>query len=222
MRTLDLFCGTKSFSKVAEQAGYETYTLDILEKFKPTFLVDLMDWDYKQFPTGYFDIIWASPNCKDYSVLNFLSGKEKDLTQSNNLVKRTLEIIEYFNPTYWFLENPQTGLLKHQEFMEWLPFDDVDYCKYGFEYRKRTRIWNNCEWWESKPPCCKDNYCKHRIDGKHTNFRWITNGKGKTTRWEQRIAIPRDLMHDIISSCNIASVMEYDLEGHSEWTSDEE
>ena len=38
MRSLDLFCGTKSFSKIASAKGYETHTLDILEKFNPTYL----------------------------------------------------------------------------------------------------------------------------------------------------------------------------------------
>ena len=36
MKSLDLFCGTKSFSKIAEEYGYETTTLDLLEKFNPT------------------------------------------------------------------------------------------------------------------------------------------------------------------------------------------
>tara|TARA_R110002167_G_scaffold353759_1_gene567195 strand:- start:42 stop:653 length:612 start_codon:yes stop_codon:yes gene_type:complete len=202
MNTLDLFCGTKSFSKVAEKHGYKTYTLDILEKFDPTYCCDLMQWDYKQLPPNYFHIIWASPNCKDYSSMNFLSGKEKDLTESNNLIKKTLEIIEYFNPKYWYLENPQTGKLKYQEFMEYLPYNDIDYCKYGFEYRKRTRVWNNNNNWNGKILCKKDNYCTHRKEnGKHINFRWITRGSGVCSKWEQRIMIPKDLMEEIIVSC---------------------
>tara|TARA_R110000822_G_scaffold179261_1_gene319093 strand:- start:720 stop:1331 length:612 start_codon:yes stop_codon:yes gene_type:complete len=201
MKSLDLFCGTKSFTKVAIEKGYETYTLDILEKFEPTFCCDLMDWDYKQFPTGFFDIIWASPNCKDYSSLNFLSGKEKDLTESNNLIMKTLEIIEYFNPTYWYLENPQMGSLKQQEFMEYLPYNDVDYCKYGFCYRKRTRIWNNNDNWNGKILCKKNYACSHKEkDGKHKTFRWITRGEGISTRWEQRISIPKPLMEEILLS----------------------
>ena len=199
MKTLDLFCGTKSFSKIADKYGYETHTLDILDKFNPTYLTDIMEWDYKQFPPGYFYIIWASPNCKDYSALNFLSKKIKDLTESNNLILRVLEIIEYYNPKYWYMENPQTGKLKDQEFMVGLPFNDIDYCKYGYDYRKRTRIWNNNENWNGKILCKKDNYCSHRKENtKHINFRWITRGPGAGTKWEQRISIPPALMEEII------------------------
>ena len=200
MKTLDLFCGTKSFTKIADKMGYETYTLDILEKFNPTYCCDLMTWDYKQLPVGYFDIIWASPNCKDYSILNLLSKQVKDLTESNNLVKKALEIIEYFNPKYWYLENPQSGKLKEQDFMEYLPYNDVDYCKYGFDYRKRTRIWNNNDNWNGKILCNKDNYCDNKKkEGKHINFRWITGESEILSRWEQRISIPKDLMIEILN-----------------------
>ena len=201
MKSLDLFCGTKSFSKIAEAKGYETTTLDILEKFNPSICCDIMDWDYKQIPVGYYDIIWASPNCKDYSSLNFLSKKVKDLTESNNLIKRVLEIIDYFKPKYWYLENPQTGKLKDQEFMTDLPYNDVDYCKYGYDYRKRTRVWNNNDNWEGKILCKKNYYCDNKKkDGKHINFRWVTRGNGVSTRWEQRISIPPALMEEILNN----------------------
>ncbi len=200
MKTLDLFCGTKSFSKIADKYGYETHTLDILDKFNPTYLTDIMEWDYKQFPTGYFDIIWASPNCKDYSVLNFLSKEIKDLTHSNNLILRVLEIIEYYNPKYWYIENPQTGKLKDQDFMVGLPFNDIDYCKYGFNYRKRTRVWNNNENWEGKILCKKDSYCSYRKENnRHIDFRYFKKQPDMTV-WEQRIRIPPALMEEIIVS----------------------
>ena len=197
-RSLDLFCGTKSFSKVAEKHGYETTTLDILQEFSPTHCCNLLDWDYKQYPVGYFDIIWASPNCKDYSKMNFLSCKDKDLTESNNLIKKTIEIIKYFEPEYWFLENPQTGKLVYQEFMDFIPFTDIDYCKYGFEIRKRTRIWNNLLW-DAKPLCCKGHYCKNKErDKKHIEMKWITRGGG-SSKWEKRIMIPSNLFEEILT-----------------------
>ncbi len=202
MNTLDLFCGTKSFSKEAEKLGYNTITLDILDKFRPTHLTDILDWDYKSYPKDYFHIIWASPNCKDYSKMNFLSKKEKDLTYSNNLIKKVIEIIEYFNPKYWYIENPQTGLLKEQEFMEYLPYNDVDYCKYGYTYRKRTRIWNNNENWVGKKLCRGKDRCEgKKLTNKHLGFKWITRGKGGgRTTWEQRISIPSNLIKEILES----------------------
>lgn len=199
MNTLDLFCGTKSFSKVAQSLGYETYTLDILSKFNPTYCCDLMDWNYKDLPKGFFKIIWASPNCKDYSKMNFLRKKPKDLTYSNNLIKKVIEIIEYFEPSYWYIENPQTGTLKDQDFMDFIPFTDVDYCKYGYTYRKRTRVWNNNLNWIPTELCCKNHYCKTReVLGKH-NMKWVTRGGG-SNKWEQKISIPEKLIEQIINA----------------------
>ena len=120
------------------------------------------------------------------------------MTESNNLVKKVLEIIGYFKPKYWYLENPQTGKLKDQSFMEHLPYNDVDYCKYGFDYRKRTRIWNNNPHWSGRVLCKKNNYCQNKKEqGKHINFRYITKGGG-SSRWERRISIPKELIQEII------------------------
>ena len=52
------------------------------------------------------------------------------------------------------VENPQTGLLKDREVMQGKPYTDIDYCKYGMPYRKRTRLWNNLQGrWEGRPLC---------------------------------------------------------------------
>jgi hypothetical protein len=67
----------------------------------------------------------------------------RKLELANSIVQRTLEIIDYLQPKYYIIENPQTGLLKHQPFMQDRPYNDLDYCRYGMPYRKRTRLWNN-------------------------------------------------------------------------------
>ena len=57
---------------------------------------------------------------------------ERDIEKANSIVLKTLEIIEYLNPKHFIIENPQTGLLKKQWFMHGIPYQDIDYCKYGF------------------------------------------------------------------------------------------
>ena len=59
-----------------------------------------------------------------------MTGVRK-IEKANRISQRTIDIIRYFDPQYWIIENPQTGKLKEQDFMTELPLKDVDYCKYG-------------------------------------------------------------------------------------------
>lgn len=43
-KTIELFCGTKSFSKIAEEKGYEVFTLDNDPKFNSTIAIDIRQW----------------------------------------------------------------------------------------------------------------------------------------------------------------------------------
>jgi site-specific DNA-cytosine methylase len=110
MRLLELFSGTGSVRKAVGNQFEEIISIDILQKFEPTECADILKWDYKKYPPRYFDAIWASPPCTEYSKLKYISGAARNLVLADSIVQRTLEIIEYFNPERWFIENPQTGL----------------------------------------------------------------------------------------------------------------
>ena len=153
MKLLELFSGTKSASKVLIQLypDLESVSLDFCPKYQPDILIDILEWDYTFYPRNYFDIVWASPNCKEYSRAKTVGVR--DFEYADRMVKKTLEIIKYFNPTYWFLENPWTGLLKTREFMKELPMYRVDYCRYGHDSLKPTAIWSNIK--DFEPKICK-------------------------------------------------------------------
>ena len=92
------------------------------------------------------------------------------------------------------------GLLKQQDFMKDFDYYDVDYCKYGMEYRKRTRIWTNLKDWMPRPLCKKD--CGNIINNRHKETAQRPPSKG---RWyeqkkhtqDELYRIPSDLINHI-------------------------
>ena len=202
---LELFSGTGSVGQVAKELGYDVISLD--RDLEAHIQIDIMDWDYTDLPPWMFDVIWASPPCTEYSRAKTCGTR--DIEGSNEVVKRTLEIIEYFKPKYWIIENPQTGLLKEQEFMMWIPYNDIDYCKYGMPYRKRTRLWNNIDSWHPKPLCKRDcdamneTRTRHKQEaqqGGSTAERRLTQTTFSTT---DLYRVPAELITEIISACDL-------------------
>jgi len=86
MKLLELFSGTKSVGRVAEQLGYNVISLD--RDLEADIKCDILDWDYKQFPAGYFDVIWASPPCTEYSTCK--TTGVQNIALANSIVNRTL------------------------------------------------------------------------------------------------------------------------------------
>lgn len=165
MNHLELFSGTHSFGKVTTEMGYNVVSLDRdlgntngEYTSKKHFKEDILTWDYKQYPKKHFKLITASPVCLWWSNLRStwigrklkahngevctreLLNKDIDLF-GKPMVDKVREIIDYFEPEFYLIENPESGKMK--TYITDLPYHDFDYCKFGFDYRKRTRFWTN-------------------------------------------------------------------------------
>jgi site-specific DNA-cytosine methylase len=215
LKVLELFSGTGSIGKVCKELNWEVISLDFLSKWEPDIVADILEWDYKVYPPNTFDIVWGSPPCAEYSSVKnswigreVIDGKTKEryiytreiqeekMKQSDKLVLKVFEIIDYFKPKYWFMENPNTGRLKWREFMEDKPFFIVDYCKYcDWGYRKRTRIWTNKK--DFEPKICKWDCC-NLIEGQKKHKADVS--KTYSTP-EMRYRIPPQLIKDLFSNC---------------------
>jgi len=65
VRTIELFSGTKSFSKIAKEYCYSTCTVDNQIELCPDLILDLL---IDKIPLNKWDILWASPPCTTFSV----------------------------------------------------------------------------------------------------------------------------------------------------------
>ena len=123
-------------------------------------------WPYHIYPPGHFDAVWASPDCTQYSNARRGAKTLRNLPLADSLALRSQEIINYFNPRAWFIENSQTGRLKDRPLMLSLPFCDVDNCAYcDWGYRKRTCLWNNVEF--TGKLCPGPGVCSNMVNSKH-------------------------------------------------------
>ena len=195
MKLLELFSGTGSVGRVARAHGWDVLSLDLKNA---DINADIQTWDYKQFEPKHFDFIWASPPCTEYSLAK--TTAPRNIPAANKIVEKTWEIIDYLKPTYFVLENPQTGYLKKQDFMQGRYFVDLDYCKYGMPYRKRTRLWNNIFHWIPRPLCAKD--CGNIVNNKHVRTAQRVPSGPQDSRYTQDelYVIPEPLIQEIFEN----------------------
>ena len=209
MKLLELFSGTGSVGSAFASAGWEVTSLDSDPKTDATIHEDILTWDYSTYPPGHFDVIWSSPCCTHYSCARRGAKTPRNLALADSLVLRSQEIISYFNPHAWFIENPQTGLLKDRPFMHSIPFCDVDYCAYcDFGYRKRTRLWNNINF---QGKLCLGWGCCPNMDGnKHKTTAQQGTNRGREGLYGTHISqqnlhkIPPSLCLDIVVASSIS------------------
>jgi site-specific DNA-cytosine methylase len=200
MQTLELFSGTKSFSKIASSKyNYETITIDNDSSLNPDICIDIMDFNIDHLQGYKPDIIWASPPCQKFSVAALgRNWNKEDFSPKNNATKeamqivlKTVEIIELLKPKYFYIENPRAmlrkiGLIPY-------PFATVTYCQYGFHYMKPTDIWSNNIKWQMVAKSCKNGMSCHESAprGSKSGTQGLKNAK-------ERGAIPPKLIEEIL------------------------
>ena len=203
MKVLELFAGSCSVGKAAKKLGYDVFSSDINNFEDIDYVVNILDFDVSKVPFQP-DIIWASPPCTGFSVAaighHWAGGKGAYIPKTDTaklgieLVKKTIEIINHFQPTYWFMENPR-GVLRKMPFMDEFTRRTVTYCQYGDERMKPTDIWTNNDLWIPRRMCKNGDPC-HVAAPRGSK----TGTQGRSNAYE-RSKIPDELCLEILKSC---------------------
>ena len=214
MNLLELFAGSRSIGKEDEKQGLNVFSVD-WTKYKDIDLsIDIGKLKKEDVPFVP-DVVWASPDCTTYSIAACSTHRNKDRTSKSDYAKECDKTNQHWmnvisewmeiNPNLiFFIENPR-GILRHMEWMEYLPRHTVWYCQYGDDRAKPTDIWTNSKTWIPRPMCKNYKYDKDgNIIDKHCHHEGARRGaktgtQGKKGSYERSI-IPQQLCQEIIKS----------------------
>ena len=204
MKVLELFAGSRSFSRVAEEFGHRTYCTDFKPFDKINQVCDIFDFDISKIPFTP-DIIWASPPCYTFSVASighhWKGGNRAYIPKTEKakvgikMVQKTLDIINELNPKYYYIENPR-GLLRKLPVIKSVALRrTVCYCKYGENRMKPTDIWTNDFKWIPREMCFNGNVnCHHEPAPRGSR----TGTQGLKGNYNRSI-VPYELCKEIIA-----------------------
>jgi hypothetical protein len=190
---LDLFAGLGGFSQAfaaSERCGVTT--VEIQAEFEPDIQADIFELRPSDFDRE-FDVVLASPPCKQFSPAQNLNGDHEPGADAVALVYHALGLIHGLDPAYWWLENP-TGRLRSEI---GAPTTTVTYCQYGEDRMKPTDLWGE------HPTSFIGRRCQYGDDC-HINTREGSNAArdecGKRTD-AQRAKVPAELSTAIRDAC---------------------
>lgn len=203
MKTIELFCGTKSFSKVAKKLGHDIFTVDIDGSFFPDRIADLSK-PHEQYSISFeidnSDVVWMSPPCTTFSLASGnihwtadRKPKTKEAVLGRELLYFCREVANQCikDNKIFFIENPNGRAVWFLP-NKWLK--RVWYCQYGDTRAKPTNIWTNLDM-EFKT--CKNNNpnCNH-IRAKRGSKTGTQGLKGSV----DRSRIPEELFYHIFEN----------------------
>jgi hypothetical protein len=173
---IELYSGSGTMSEVARANGFLTFEVDIRKRTGtcvPDFRIDIL----KMCPEQLYLALCAKYNIIDISAqdiiihgsipcprFSYAAGdnyyykgrlRKEYAIESTKHLRKTQEIIEYFKPLFYFIENPR-GHLRHEPILiDWLTRNDgmtkeLTYSSYGTSFPKPTNFFTNLKLWRPK------------------------------------------------------------------------
>lgn len=210
MQILELFAGTRSIGKEFEKQGHKVISVEWNKDFENIDEqrdINTLTSEYLLKKYGYFDVIWASPDCTTYSIAAISHHRTKSeieivdrqgihfnpLLPKSDYAKfcdktnmHVVQLIKELNPKYFFIENPRGGMRK-TVFMKNIPRYTITYCKYETDKPVQERRMKPTDIWTNHPnpnflSMCHNGYPDHAISprGSRTGTQGLKGSKERS------------------------------------------
>ena len=177
---LSLFDYSGNWPHAYKENGYEVFQVDIKHD------INILEIEPEQLPFAEVYGILAAPPCTDFagSGAQYWKVKDEDGRTAHSLamIDKVLDLVDYFDPVFWALENPVGRLttLRPQLGKPWYfnPHEFSGYCINTEEqeherYTKKTGIWG------------KFNKPDKKDLGNNPSNNWIMKLGGKSERTKE-------------------------------------
>lgn len=207
LNVLELFSGSQTLRKAFEASGHTVTSLDYI-KFRntavDTILTDIMDWDFRGFNKCQFDVIWIGLPCTTYSkasggkhFYDYCNPRTTEAIKALEIFDKIVEILEYFNPLIWYIENPAGGFLNFPHIKDFIKYsncniESIYQSSYGYPIPKHTVLLTN-----NDVPLITNPY--YRIKGRY-NKQTLDNMSLK-----QRQSYPVLFCEAIVKNCELSN-----------------
>ena len=206
MNVLELFAGSRSFGKIAEKYNCNVFSVDINNFDNINLVKDILDVNKNDIPFTP-NIVWASPPCTYFSVASIgkhwnedHTPKSKEAIQGLKILNKTLEIINFYPNSIFYIENPRG---KMRRIIKGIDRTTITYCSYGDKRMKPTDVWSNniydmfnLNGWKPKEKCFNNNKSCHHEEAPRGS---ATGTQGLKNNYE-RSKLPKELCIEIIEA----------------------
>jgi hypothetical protein len=147
---ISLFDFSGHWCKPYIAAGYEVLQIDIKSG------TDILKWNYSTIDRNKVFGILAAPPCTHFTKASSLHWFDYDITgktaRSLLLIQTTLQIIKYFKPIFWALENPPGRLSKIYPPIAKYKLLRFEPWQYGDPFYKQTELYGEFNPWLIQSP----------------------------------------------------------------------
>jgi hypothetical protein len=220
LKVLELFSGSGYISDTFRSFGHKAWKVDNSKDLDANLHIGiehLYTPDVEALCNGRPDIIWASPDCRTYSIAATAKGggfihrelgtyapKTSYARFCDDVDKHVFRLIKELKPRYWFVENPR-GMFRHVhgEALEKLGGKryTINYCCYGGQLMKPTDIWTNHPNPNFKPRCGSNNHQKGACHYLQPTIFNKINGEGMYSRPIMRGLMPNEFIEHLVRIC---------------------